>query len=99
MAAVLRSHVRAQDSVIRFGGDEFVVILTDCDESVVRRKVEDLRSALLPVLPADFGYAYTDQFLAEQSFLMAMLEQADRRMYEEKRRSGETEGRSAPISV
>lgn len=99
VASVLRSHVRAHNSVIRFGGDEFVVILTDCDESVVQRKVEDLRAALLPVLPADFGYAYTNQFLAEQSFLMAMLEQADRRMYEEKRRSGETEDRSVPISV
>lgn len=89
VAAVLRSHVRAQDSVI----------LTDCDESVVQRKVEDLRLALLPVLPADFGYAYTNQFLAEQSFLMAMLEQADRRMYEEKRRSGETEGRGVPATM
>ncbi|WP_295586590.1 GGDEF domain-containing protein [uncultured Oscillibacter sp.] len=88
VAAVLRGHVRAQDSVIRFGGDEFVVILTDCEEMVVQRKVEDLRQALQPVLPADFGYAYTDQFLAERSFLMAMLDQADRRMYEEKRRSG-----------
>lgn len=99
VAAVLRSHVRAQDSVIRFGGDEFVVILTDCEESVVRRKVEDLRQALLPVLPADFGYAYTNQFLAEQSFLMVMLDQADRRMYEEKRRSGQTENRNMPVSV
>lgn len=88
VAAVLRSHVRAQDSVIRFGGDEFVVILTDCDEPVVQRKVEDLRQALRPVLPADFGYAYTNQFLAERSFLLAMLDQADRRMYEEKHKNG-----------
>lgn len=51
------------------------------------------------MLPADFGYAYTNQFLAEQSFLMAMLEQADRRMYEEKRRSGETEGRGVPATM
>ena len=65
----------------------------------MQRKVEDLRLALLPVLPADFGYAYTNQFLAEQSFLMAMLEQADRRMYEEKRRSGETEDRGVPATM
>lgn len=30
---------------------------------------------------------------------MAMLDQADRRMYEEKRRSGQTENRNMPVTV
>ncbi len=90
--------------VVRLVDPAHTTVLRLCDgrvteESVVRWKVEDLRQALMPVLPADYGYAYTNQFLAEQSFLMAMLDQADCRMYEEKRRSGQTENRNMPVTV
>ena len=84
-ADVLKSHVRSQDAVIRFGGDEFVIILTDCGEEVVLRKIEELRAAMMEVAAADFGYAYTACFEPNQACLSAMLDQADRRMYEEKR--------------
>lgn len=85
VADVLQAHVRSQDSVIRFGGDEFVVILTDCGEEIVLRKIEELRTAVTAVVSADFGYAYTDHFTPDQACLSAMLDQADRRMYGEKR--------------
>ena len=87
VARVLGEHIRGQDSVIRLGGDEFVVILLDCGEDIVRRKVEELRAALLPVAEADFGYAYTDQFNPSQELLRELLDHADRRMYQEKRRA------------
>lgn len=87
VARVLGEHVRGQDSVIRLGGDEFVVILLDCGEDIVRRKVEELREALVPVAEADFGYAYTDQFNPSQELLRELLDHADRRMYQEKRRA------------
>ena len=87
VARVLGEHVRGQDSVIRLGGDEFVVILLDCGEDIVRRKVEELREALAPVAEADFGYAYTDQFNPSQELLRELLDHADRRMYQEKRRA------------
>ena len=83
---MLGEHVRAQDSVIRLGGDEFVVILLDCQEEIVRRKIQELREALIPVAEADFGYAYTDQFTPSQDLLRELLDRADRRMYQEKRR-------------
>ena len=89
VADVLQAHVRSQDSVIRFGGDEFLVILTDCGEEVVLRKIEELRAAVTEVVSADFGYAHTDHFKRDQACLSAMLDQADRRMYEEKRRQAE----------
>ena len=85
VADVLQAHVHSQDSVIRFGGDEFVVILTDCGEDIVLRKIEELRTAVTAVVSADFGYAYTDHFTPDQACLSAMLDQADRRMYGEKR--------------
>ena len=86
VAQVLGEHVRAQDSVIRLGGDEFVVILLDCQEEIVRRKIQELREALIPVAEADFGYAYTDQFTPSQDLLRELLDRADQRMYQEKRR-------------
>ena len=84
---ILTGHVRAQDSVIRFGGDEFVVTLPNCGRDDLMRKVEELRTALSAVTEADFGCAYTDSFRADPEALQKMLEEADRRMYEEKRRN------------
>ena len=82
----LTSHVRAQDSVIRLGGDEFLVTLPGCDEKVLARKVEELREAVSQVTEADFGYTYTDHFDTTPEFLENMLDEADRHMYEEKRK-------------
>lgn len=83
----LQSRVRAQDSVIRMGGDEFLVVLTNCGEEVVSRKIQELDEALLPIAAADFGYSYTEFFRDEKSFLKEMLETADRRMYTAKRQA------------
>ena len=87
VTAILEKHIRSNDAVIRLGGDEFLVTLTDCDESIVLRKIEELREALSPLIDADFGYSYTDCFQADRAFLMGMVDEADRRMYQEKRRS------------
>lgn len=95
VAAALTGRVRERDSVVRIGGDEFVVVLTGCGEDVVRRKLEDLRQAVRQVpfgddpertMEADMGYAYTEHFQSDRQFLLEMLETADRRMYAEKRR-------------
>ena len=44
MGQFLSRHVRPRDRVVRAGGDEFLVLLRDVDESGVRRVVEALRS-------------------------------------------------------
>lgn len=95
VAGALCRRVRERDSVVRIGGDEFVVILTGCGEDTVRRKMEELRQAVRQVpfgddpartMEAELGYAYAERFRNDRQFLLEMLETADRRMYEEKRR-------------
>ena len=55
VAAALRGRVRSTDSVIRLGGDEFLVTLTGCGEADVRRMVEELRRGEEASTTADFG--------------------------------------------
>lgn len=90
VAAALEARVRKTDSVIRLGGDEFLVILTDCAETDVCRVMEELRRAVDAISPADFGYSYTEQFEPRVHVLERLVDLADRRMYAEKRRKSET---------
>ena len=87
VADALRAHVQAPDSVIRLGGDEFLVMLPVCGEEEVRQKTEELRQAVEVITPADFGYAYTARFDATPAGLDKLVDTADRRMYREKRRN------------
>jgi diguanylate cyclase (GGDEF)-like protein len=46
VAGLFRMHVRASDSVGRIGGDEFGVILWQCDDVVARRKAASLEEII-----------------------------------------------------
>jgi diguanylate cyclase (GGDEF)-like protein len=56
LAHIIRHCVRAQDAVARFGGDEFVVILADCDDAgptqEIISRISSAVGALLPLGPA-----------------------------------------------
>jgi|YNPNPStandDraft_1061719.scaffolds.fasta_scaffold01681_5 two-component system cell cycle response regulator len=47
----MRSAVRAYDAVGRFGGDEFLIVLSECDESNALRLAERLNSTLSEPFP------------------------------------------------
>ena len=92
VAARLRTAVRAEDFVARFGGDEFVLVLTGDPDRLAAETVGRIRGALSA--PVDLGpttaaarasigtYAVgpRDRVTAEQ-----VLSAADARMYEDKR--------------
>lgn len=89
VARALRAHVQAPDSVIRLGGDEFLVMLPDCAEDDVHHKMEELRQAVEAITPADFGCAYDGSFDATRAGLDKLVDTADRRMYGEKRKNAQ----------
>lgn len=46
IARRLRSAIREYDSVGRYGGEEFLILLKDCEESALESRAEDIRSAI-----------------------------------------------------
>ena len=88
-AETLRSGLRPDSLLARFGGEEFVVFLPDADEDAARRTAERLRTAVEhqavegdPELrvTASFGVA-----CGTGAGLTELLEQADRALYVAKR--------------
>ena len=93
VAQTLQKNIRQQDSLIRLGGDEFVIILTGCKETEIIPKMVSLQKEVGKIcyseetqsyVGIDCGYAYTENFKAEEPFLKEMLHTADQWMYLEK---------------
>jgi len=87
VADVLNSSIRNEDMVARFGGEEFVILLTDCDTDKASVKAESLRVAIEELHPNDlnitssFGIAKLED--GHKNF-DDMLKDADDALYEAK---------------
>lgn len=88
VANYLTACVRESDLVFRWGGDEFLVLLTNADEASAAQKSEELANRHLPKLPGDerlridlsVGWATHHS----NSEFPKTLAEADARMYEMK---------------
>jgi diguanylate cyclase (GGDEF)-like protein/PAS domain S-box-containing protein len=76
MARFLMRHVRAEESVVRVGGDEFVIILTGADMNRTRRVSERLRNSALKSAPVPFSLGWAAREAGEP--LVRLLDRADR---------------------
>ena len=89
VARFLKRHIREADFVFRYGGDEFLVLIT-CSGDEARRKGGHLKAAfdaapeaadLPPGLGLSVGVIEVPQ---DTTDLMPLIKAADRRMYEDK---------------
>ena len=92
VALRLRDEVRIGDTVARWAGDEFALILEESTADAVMQLVERLRVRIAEPFEADgipltvsaaFGCAF---YPVDAATSAALLELADRRMYEDKKR-------------
>jgi diguanylate cyclase (GGDEF)-like protein/PAS domain S-box-containing protein len=58
MARFLMRHVRAEEAVVRVGGDEFLVVLCDSDEDQTEHVVARLRAAAATSAPVPFSMGW-----------------------------------------
>jgi two-component system, cell cycle response regulator len=92
-AARFMASVRAYDRVGRFGGEEFLVVLTGCDAALTRKRAEDLRFAIcsrafetasgpLPITVSVGTVTSTD--CAADATASQLLHEADQALYSAK---------------
>jgi putative two-component system response regulator len=88
IAEAIRSCVRSTDAVVRYGGDEFVIVFRDIPKHVFERKLEEIQQSVssirVPSVPGlrlslSVGGVYSSGKIAD------MLNEADTRMYRAKR--------------
>jgi diguanylate cyclase (GGDEF)-like protein len=92
IATAWRANLRAVDGLARWGGDEFALVLPDCDEDAARETVERLAAAT----PGSHTFSYgTAPWFGGES-VDEMVRQADRCMYEAKRTRSRPETPNGP---
>jgi diguanylate cyclase (GGDEF)-like protein len=75
MARFLMRHIRAEEAVVRVGGDEFVVLLEGADATGTLFVAERLRSEALKTAPVPFSLGWATRERGES--LPRMLDRAD----------------------
>jgi diguanylate cyclase (GGDEF)-like protein/PAS domain S-box-containing protein len=78
MARFLMRHVRAEESVVRVGGDEFVIVLIGADANRTRRVAERLRASAPKSAPVPFSIGWAAREAGEP--LVRLLDRADREL-------------------
>jgi len=76
MARFLMRHVRAEEAVVRVGGDEFVIILNGADVARTKRVAERLKNSALKSAPVAFSLGWAAREAGEP--LVKLLDRADR---------------------
>lgn len=99
IGALLRRQVRESDYVIRWGGDEFILLLT-CGENEARAKAAELKVAVARAqeiaglkLPGGIGLSVGVASVSKDAdSLHDAIREADARMYRDKLAEGASRG-------
>ena len=87
VAAVLRTGVRATDSVVRWGGEEFLLVLPYCEQAAALLQAERLRERVADAEQGEMGRVTVSMGVAELQrgeTLANLMERVDQALYQAK---------------
>ncbi|MCC5880297.1 MAG: diguanylate cyclase [Idiomarina sp.] len=87
IAQLIKHKIRSSDTAIRWGGEEFLVLLKNCKSSDIIAQVEDLREQIAAHTFTDVGQVTMSFGVADFSSgesLKALIERADKALYSAK---------------
>lgn len=87
VAAVLRTGVRATDSVVRWGGEEFLLVLSNCEQAAALLQAERLRERVADAEQGEMGRVTVSMGVAELQrgeTLANLMERVDQALYQAK---------------
>ncbi len=83
-----RENIRGDDRVVRFGGDEFILLLRELDDEVLTKIMDRIHNSFISRV-TDFPVSFTYGSERIGSSLSDAILRADKKMYEKKRSKGE----------
>ncbi len=92
LVATLKGKLRSYDLIIRWGGDEFVCVLSNSSLEQAERKMQDIAEAFLEVSPAGGGVSFGLSTLRAGDSADTLIARADAQLYERRRAPTETAG-------
>ena len=87
VAAVLRTGVRDTDSVVRWGGEEFLLVLSNCEQAAALLQAERLRERVADAEQGEMGRVTVSMGVAELQrgeTLANLMERVDQALYQAK---------------
>ena len=86
VAHILKRNVRDKDEVIRYGGDEFIILFHQMPESILNERLNDIRREVESLGIQDYPHLKVTCTIgcACGTYQQSLLKQADKMMYQAK---------------
>lgn len=96
LVAVVRRKLRSYDLIIRWGGDEFVCVLSNSNIEQAHRKMADIADDFLIASPHGGGVSYGLATLEDGDSAASLIERADTHLYAGRRERRSTAAHNSP---
>lgn len=87
IANILKNSIREEDFVIRYGGDEFLILLKDCDIKFCEQIISRIETKLEEVNLYNIKISYGIEEIRDRARLLDYIKKADEKMYKMKKKN------------